>query len=237
MKNTKEQTAVDSQVKVGLPVKTEKPVFIERRMSSENIGNEIASRVAGKLIDIPDVFNPKTGEFVSESELRKKGVNFVSISYKKDIAKDLLKKNRNTKEPTPWKTMIKTFKVLILCEAKWKAYLEKYSTLDSLDDIVQEYRQNGVQNYHCQTIGKTRADKTTINGIIFRTIEKTKYYDGKGAEVDQETLVDYLPKKSYKSMHEKYSIPAWVKLPQYRTIRVDNCEYVRSFGFQFIPTD
>ena len=220
-------------------LKTQNAYVVERRIDSEAIGNEIASRVAGKLIDISDVYNPKTGVFMTEDELKKKGVNFVSISYKKDITQELLKKNRITKEPTTFEKVIKTFKMMILCEAKWANFLAKYSTLslEEIKDIVNPKRSNGVVNYHCSTIGKTGQENTTINGIIFKTIEKTKYFDADGREFDSGVMADYLPKKSYTSMHKKYSIPEWVILPMYRTIRVDSCEWVKSFGFIFKPTD
>jgi hypothetical protein len=218
--------------------KTDK-VVIERKIDSVAIGNEIASRVAGKPIDIPDVYCTKTGKFLTEDEMKKKGVNFVSISYKKDITKDLLKKNRQTKEKTTWEKVIKTMKIVILCEVKWAKFIAKLSTLslEEIENIVKPFRSNGVVNYHCRTIGKTFRGATTINGIVFKTVEKTQYFDKDGLEIDRDVMVDYLPIKSYTSMHKKYAIPEDVKLPMYRTVRVDSCEWVKSFGFIFKPTD
>ena len=122
--------------------KTRSNVVIERKINSNDIGNEIASRVAGKPIDISDVYCVKTGQFLTEDEMKKKGVNFVSISYKKDITKDLLKKNRETKEPTTFEKVIKTMKIVLLCEAKWAKFIAKYSTLslDEIQEIVKPFR-------------------------------------------------------------------------------------------------
>ena len=39
----------------------EKTVVIERKIHSDGIADDIASRITGKLINFPDLFDPKTG--------------------------------------------------------------------------------------------------------------------------------------------------------------------------------
>ncbi len=236
--NTKQTTVKDSDVKVSLPIKTEKAVFIERRVSSKTIADEVASRITGKLLGFDDIFDPKTQQFLTESELTAKGAVFITISMNKTLGKsDLTVKSRKTGNPTPF--IRKTTKYQVLGNINWTSYINKRG---SGDFVSSEQRSNGVENYeNCKAIGKTRAENYTINGVAFQHLESTKYFDENGVEYpDTETLeYEYLKKQSKASKQkeaDKHGID--IKFdPKYRTTRIDSCDNIRVFGFEYKPTD
>lgn len=208
---------------------------IIRRISPDAIADDLASRISGTLIDVADIFDVKTGQFVTEDELRASGCTFTSVSYRKDIIPDMTKKDRVTKELPVWSQVFKTWTIVFLIQIDWKKFILKRSNLSDVQ--IAEQRSNGVENYHCQGIGKTRAGFSTINGVVFKTVKKSEYRDENGDTIAPELLVNFLPKKADPAKQEKkYGISA-DKMPLYRTVRIDNCEVVKAFGLEYIPTE
>ena len=237
--NKTKQTAIDSGVKVGgIEIIPQKTVVIRRKMSPNDIADNMVSRVSGKLVGFADLYDPKTKQFLTEAELVKKGAVFVTIAYKKNfvIGKDTLVKSRITKEPIPYTSVIKTNKYQVIANINWESYVNKRGNGDF---IASETRVNGVKNYaECKVIGETRAGNKTINGVAFRSLEKTRYV-ADGIEVDKESFETAYGKGSSKESKQKQADKHGIDVrfdPQYRTTRIDNCEYIRAFGFEYIPT-
>ena len=230
---------VDSEVRVKLPVtQTEKPVLVRRRLTSETIANDIASRITGKLIGWGDLYNPKTQQFLTEAELVAKGAVFVTISFDKVLGKnDTLTKSRITKEPTPF--IRKTSKYQVIANIDWQSYINRRS--DHGDFTASEKRTNGVENYeNCRAVGKTKAGNFTLNGVAFRVLEQTKYFESNGKEYDKKYLTEHFLKTQSKASKTKEAAKHGIDVkfdPKYRTTRIDSCGYVRGFGFEYIPSD
>jgi len=230
---------VDSGLKVSLPV-VEKPVLVERKMASQGIANDMTSRITAKLIGFGDLYDPKTQQFLSESELKAKGAVFVTIDYNKVliVGKDMVKKGRTTKNPTPF--VRKTSKFQVIANIDWQSYINRRSEHGEFE--ANENRANGVVNYaECRAIGITRAENYTINGVAFRVLEGTKYFDENGREYDDVEFLrsEYLngaSKESKQKEADKHGIELKFD-PQYRTTRIDSCDSIRAFGFEYKPTD
>lgn len=234
----KTKTAVDSGLKVSLPTKTEKPVFIERNVTCQTIADEITSRISGKLLGFDDIFDPKTKTFLTEAELRAKGAVFITVSLNKVLGKnDTTVKGRTTKNPTPF--IRKKTKYQVIANINWTSYINKRGTGDF---VSAEQRANGVENYeNCKAIGKTRAENFTINGVAFRSLEKTKYYDENGIEYQNTDYIksEYL-KVASKASQQKEADKHGIELrfdPKYRTTRIDSCDTIRAFGFEYKPIE
>ena len=78
--NETTKQAVESGVKVAgivAPPKIEAEPII-RKITSDTIGKEIASRISAKLLGFDDLFDPKTNRFLTEDELKAKGAVFVT---------------------------------------------------------------------------------------------------------------------------------------------------------------
>jgi hypothetical protein len=236
--NTNETiNVVDSQVKVNLP--TGKTVLIERKMTSEMIANEMASRITGKLIGWGDLYDPKTNRFLTEDELTAKGAVFVTVNFNKVlvIGKDTVKKGRMTKIPTPY--IRKETKFQVIANIIWDSYINRRSEHGNF--VASEKRANGVENYaDCKAIGTTTAGNFTINGVAFKVLEATKYYNENGVEMDKDFITsEFLNSSSQESKlkeAEKHGIAVEFD-PQYRTVRIDSCESVNAFGFSYKPID
>ncbi len=234
--NTKTKV-VDSQVKVDLPVKIDKPV-IRRVLSAEAIANDLTSRITAKLIGWDDLYDPKTQQFLTEAELKAKGAVFVTLGYRKNVTNELLKKDRITKEPNPYTCVIKTSKYQVIANINWQSYINRRSNHGNFE--ANEKRANGIENYNeCKAIGITRQGKHTINGVAFRMLETVKYFDGIGNELKEVELKNYLKTQS-KESKQKEADKHGIKVefdPQYRTTRIDSCESIRAFGFDFNPKE
>jgi hypothetical protein len=240
METTKSQV-VESPVKVNLPVveKAEKRVLIERRMTSKGIADDMASRITAKLVGFGDLYDPKTNSFLSESDLVAKGAVFVTISMNKVLSapSDCVKKGRTTKNPTPF--IRKTSKYQVIGNVNWGSYVNKRGHGDFIPD---EARANGVENYaECKAIGVTKAGNFTINGVAFRVLENTKYFDENGQEyTDIEFLTSEYLNVASEASKQKEADKHGIELkfdPKYRTTRIDSCNYIRAFGFEYKPTD
>ena len=239
MVETTKTTVKTSDVNVVLPTKTvDKPVVMVRNIGCETIGKEIVSRITGKLLGFDDLYDPITKQFLTEKELKAKGAVFITVSLNKVLGgSDTTKKSRSTKEPTPY--IRKTSKYQVIANINWQSYINKRG---SGDFIPAEHRANGVENVDgCKAIGITRAGNQTINGVAFRVLESTKYFDGNGIEYSdiEQLKADYLklPSKASKQKQaDKHGIDVRFD-PQYRTTRIDNCDSVRCFGFNYRPTE
>ena len=235
---TKTIKIVENPVKVNFSVKTKKPVFIERKMTSQGIADDMTSRITGKLIGFGDLYDPKTQQFLSENELKAKGAVIVTISLNKVLGKtDTTTKSRITKNPTPF--IRKTTKYQVIANINWASYINKRGHGNF---IPTEKRANGVENYcECKGTGKTQAGNFTINGVIFRFLEKTKYFDKNNQEyTDVELLTAEYLRVSSKASKQREADKHGIKLefdPKYRTTRIDNCDFIRGFGFEYKPTD
>lgn len=234
---TKKITAVDSHIKVTLPV-VEKSVFIERRVTCDTIAKEMVSRISGKFIGFDDLFDAKTQQFLTESELKAKGAVFVSVSLNKVLGgSDIVKKSRITKEATPH--IRKTTKYQVITNINWQSFVNKRGHGDF---VANTERANGVTNFaECKAIGKTKADNYTLNGVVFHVVESTKYYDAQGNEYTDKARLEaeYLTTQSKASKQkeaDKHGIDVRFD-PQYRTTRIDSCDYIRCFGFEYRPTE
>ncbi len=223
-----------------IPTKKTTKVYIERKMTSKGIADDMASRITAKLIGFGDLFDPKTKQFLSESELKAKGAVFISVSMNKILVagKDMVKKSRVSKMPTPF--IRKTTKYMIIANIDWQSYINRRSNHG--DFVASEKRSNGVENYEeCRAIGITRAENHTINGVAFKNLEKTRYYDENSREyTDVELLTSEYLNVTSKASKEKAADKHGIELefdPQYRTTRIDNCDIIRAFGFEYKPTD
>jgi len=217
---------------------TRKAVVIERKVSTETISKEIASRITGKLLGFDDLFDPKTGKFLTEAELTQKGAVFVTVSLNKVLGKgDIVVKSRLTKEPTPF--IRKTSKYQIIGNINWQSYINKRGKGDF---IPSEKRSNGVENFaECKAVGVTRANNYTLNGVAFRVLESSKYFDGNGKEYSDKKALkkEYLIGQSDASRQkeaDKHGIDVRFD-PKYRTTRIDSCDSIRVFGFDYKPTE
>jgi len=221
--------------------KTTQNVVIERNVSCQTIADEIASRITGKLIGFDDLYDPKTQQFLTEKELKAKGAVFVTISMNKvlNFESDLVKKSRITKEPTPF--IRKETKYQVIGNVNWQSYVNKRGHGDF---VPAENRANGIVNYECKAVGKTSKGYFTINGVAFRVLEATKYFDENGVEYKDKialqneyfkTTVEAEAKAKQKEA-DKHGIDVRFD-PKYRTTRIDSCNSVRCFGFDYKPTE
>lgn len=244
MEKTTKKTAIDSQIKVNLPEKTKTSVFVERNISSEAIGKDMASRITGKMIDVEELYDPKTKCLITQKKLQAKGAVFLTVDFQKVLTfetKDTVKKGRTTKNPIPY--ILKKFKTQIIANIDWAKYINRRN--EEADYKADDKRKNGVKNFEgCKAIGETKKGFKTINGILFKTLENTKYFDENGNEyTDIIGLKNEYFKKTYDQEQESKQKEAdkhGIKLkldPQYRTVRIDNCKTVRAFGFEYKPTD
>jgi len=240
MENTK--TIKTNTTKIGAVVA--KPTFFNgklkllRRVSCETIANELTSRITGKLIGFDDLFDPATKTFKTEDELKAVGATFITVSLNKVLGdSDCVKKSRSSGEPTPY--IRKTSKYQVIGNVNWTSFINKRGHGNF---VSAEQRSNGVENYeNCKAIGVTRANNFTINGVAFRVLESTKYFKADNTEYsDTKALeADYLKKQSKASKQkeaDKHGIEVQFD-PKYRTTRIDSCDSIRAFGFDYIPTE
>ena len=243
---TKTENVVVSDRKIGsvvvMPTKKVEKVFVQRRVGCDTIGRDITSRIMGKLIGFDDLYDPKTKTFKTEDELKALGAVFITISLNKVLVggKELVKKSRITKDPTPF--IRKTSKYQVIGNVNWTSYINKRG---SGDFVSAKQRANGVENFeNCKAVGKTSAGNFTINGVIFKSIKKTKYHDQNGQEYtdiislknEYFTKTHTAEQKARQKEADKHGIDVRFD-PQYRTTRIDSCGYIRAFGFEYIPTE
>ena len=239
-KQIEENQIVKSGIKVSgiKTIPTKKVVFIERKIRSETIGKEIASRIMGKLLGFDDLFDPKTNRFLTEEELKAKGAVFISISLNKILGdSDVVKKSRRTKEPTPY--IRKTVRYQIIGNINWESYINKRGNGNFVANLE---RANGVVNVaECKAVGMTIKGNYTLNGVVFKSIESVKYFDIDNDEYpDKKALeAEYLKKPSAESKQkeaDKHGIDIRFD-PKYRTTRIDSCDNVRVFQFDYKPRE
>ena len=237
--------AVVNDRKIGsvvvLPTKKVETVVVQRRVSCETIANDMTSRISGKLVGFDDLYDPKTKTFKTEDELKALGAVFITVSLNKVLGKsDTTVKSRITGEPTPF--IRKTSKYQVIGNVNWTSYINKRG---SGDFVSAEQRANGVENYeNCKAIGikDTKSGKAYyINGVAFRVLESTKYFDADGNEyADKAGLEAGYLKKASKASKQKEADKHGIDVrfdPKYRTTRIDSCGYIRAFGFEYIPTE
>lgn len=240
-KTTEKTKIVQSNVKVGAVVALPKkpvPVVVRRTVSCQTIVDEITSRVTGKLIGFDDIYDPKTNTFLTDSELKKKGAVIITVSLNKVLSEnDVVKKSRITKEETPF--IRKTTKYQVIANVNWTSYINKRG---SGNFVSAEQKANGIENYNnCKATGKTKAGNFTINGVILRSLEKTRYFDENNREYQDidKLKTEYLKTQSKASKQkeaDKHGIDVRFD-PKYRTTRIDSCDTIRVFGFEYIPTE
>jgi len=240
METVENKTKVrESDVSVGdVQIIKTKPAVIIRSIPSDSIANDLASRITAKLIGFDDLYDPKTRKFLTENELRAKGAVFVTIRFDKVLVtgSDTVKKGRTSKTPTPFIRKTSAYQVIV--NINWASYINKRG---SGDFIPEKHRANGVKNYeNCKGIGKTRAGNSTINGVAFRVIDKTRYFDENDNEYEKSFITkEYLNSPS-KASKEKQARKHGIDVrfdPSYRTTRIDSCESIRCFGFDYRPSD
>lgn len=235
MTTTKTIDIVKTVVK---PIIKQVDINVVRKVSSKTIANEIASRITGNLVGFDDLYDIKTHRFLTENELKAKGAVFVTVSLNKILSKnDTVVKGRTTKNPTPF--IRKTSKYQVITNINWESYVNKRGNGNF---IAAEKRVNGVENYcECRAVGTTQAGNYTINGVAFKILEDTKYFDENGNEYPDKDFIEreYLKKQSKKSKEkeaEKHGIEVEFD-PKYRTTRIDSCDSIKVFGFDFQPTE
>jgi hypothetical protein len=238
--DTKQDTTVrDSGIKVGavVPVPAVKEVIFERKISPKAIADDLTSRITGTLVNYPDLFDPATGQFKTEDQLKAVGACFITVSYNKVLGgSDTVKKGRTTKNPTPF--IRKTSRFQVIANINWQSYINRRSEHGRF--IASPERANGVANYEdCKAIG-AKGDNYYICGVAFRVLEATRYFDIQGQEYPDAAFIksEYLTGASTESKQreaDKHGIELPFD-PQYRTTRIDSCDSIRAFGFDFIPT-
>jgi hypothetical protein len=187
------------------------------------------------------LFDPATKTFKTEDELKAKGAVFITVNLDKVLGdSELVKKSRITKNPTPF--IRKTSCYQVIGNVNWTSYINKRG---SADFVSAEQRSNGVVNFeNCKAIGVTSKGNFTINGVAFRVLEKTKYYDKAGQEYTDIISLknEYFKKtaaaekKANQREADKHGIDVRFD-PKYRTTRIDSCKSVRCFGFEYKPTE
>jgi hypothetical protein len=224
-------------------VKTTKLIpVIERRLSSKAIADDITSRITGRLINYPDLFDPKTGRFLTEDELKAKGAVIITVNYAKDIVDEMLKKSRTTKDVNPFSKVIKTCKYQIIANIVWESYVNRRSEHGNF--VAADKRSNGIENYEdCKAVGITKAGNHTLNGVAFKVLDETEYFtmkDDNFVKLNKEYLTkEYLKIQSNESK-EKEALKHGIDVafdPKYRTTRIDSCSSIKAFGFEYIPLD
>jgi hypothetical protein len=183
MENKIDSQVKDSGIKVaGIQTAPAEKVIYRREMSPKAIADDITSRITGKLVGFPDLFDPKTNRFLSEDELTAKGARFVTVSFDKILVagsnKDMVVKGRTTKNPTPFVRKVGKWQLLINID--WQSYINYRSSHGLF--VADKERSNGVGNHeNCKAIGiKTNKDGKTyyyVCGVVFRSLESTRYLD------------------------------------------------------------
>lgn len=235
-------------VKVDHTVVTPKPVksaLVVRKIKAETIGGEMASRIMGTiLLDVDDLYCPKTQQFLTEEDLRAKGAVITTVKYNKILCfatKDTVKKGRTTGNEVPF--IRKEYSMQMLLNVNWGSYINRRNDGDTTF-VPSDKRSNGVTNFeNCKAVGKTKAENFTLNGVCFKVLTDVCYYDENGNKYSDEKMAfltsEYLKVQSKASKQkeaDKHGID--VKFdPKYRTVRIDNCETVRCFGFEFRATE
>jgi hypothetical protein len=219
----------------------EKKVVVKRNISVDTIGREITSRITGKLIGFDDLYDPATKTFKTEDELKALGAVFITVSLNKVITDtDCVKKSRITKEPTPFIRKKSVYQ--IIGNVNWTSFINKRGHGDFES---AEQRANGVVNFeNCKAVGKTTKGNFTLNGVAFRVLESTKYYDENGTEYSDKIALqnEYFKKtvaqeqKANQREADKHGIDVRFD-PKYRTTRIDSCDKIRVFGFEYVPTE
>lgn len=236
-----ETSITTSKIQAGAIVVAPKPsiVVVRRVLSPQAIADDITSRITGRLVNYPDLFNPKTGMFLTENDLTAKGAVFVTVSMNKILSGgDIVKKGRTTGIPTPFIRKTSVFQMIVNID--WQDYVNRRNA--DAGFVADKERTNGVENYEgCRAIGITKAGNFTINGVAFRVLEPTEYRDENGKIYGNRAFFvsEFLKVQSAASKeHEakKHGI-ATDKDPQYRTARIDNCDSIRAFGMEYIPTE
>lgn len=242
---TMKTTVVESEVKVsGISKidtqKTTATAFIQREMSEKKIADELTTRIMGKgagsLIDFTVLYNPATNEYLTEQELTAKGAVFMSVYYDKVLGKnDIVNKSRFTGEPTP--VIIKKSAYQIIANINWQSYINRRGDGNFVAD---DKRSNGIENNeNCKAVG-IKGDSYYVNGVIFKTLDKTRYFYANGQEItDIENLKNEFLKVTSKESKQKEADKHGIAVefdPQYRTTKIDSCKCIRAFGFEYIPT-
>ena len=245
MENKIDSQVKDSGIKVaGIQVAPAEKVIYRRELSPKAIADDISSRIMGKLIGVPDLFDPKTNRFLSEDDLKARGAVFITVSFNKilkvankalKISGDLNTKGRTTKNLTPF--IRKTVKYQVIANVNWQEYIRSRGNVNFVAD---ETKANGVKNHEsCKGVGALN-EKYYVNGVAFRVLEATRYLDENGVEYPDQDFIksEYLKSQSDESKQkeaDKHGIDVRFD-PQYRTIRIDSCDSIRVFGFEYVPT-
>ena len=235
MEEIKNINVQDSGIKVGEIIRLGDKVIYRREMSPQDVVNDIASRINGKLVGFDELYDPKTGRFLSETELSsdKIGATFISLDYEAVITDDKAK-SRITKQPNPYRgRIVKKSRYQIIANIDWQTFVNRRGNGQY---IAKKYFQNGtllIEN--CKAVGITTQDNHTVNGVIFQSLEPTKYFvDGK--EIAKSVLAEFLTDttKSDKTQADKMGIDVRF-MPHFRTTAVENCNWVRGLGFEYVP--
>jgi len=221
-------------------------IVVPRHVSSEIVGKELASWTTGKiLLEVEDLYDPKTGRFLTESELRARGAFFLTTDYHKVLTfenGETVQKGRKTKNPIPY--ILKTYKSQMLVNINWGGYVNRRNEPGFVFKPKKD-RQNGVCNVNnCKAIGQTKDGFFTINGVLFKSLESVKYTDENGQEYpDPIGLQNEFFKKTVKAVKngkqreaDKHGIELKFD-PQYRTVRIDSCCSVKAYFYDYKPTD
>ena len=226
----------DSGVVVGAVVRLDSGKIIHRReLSPTDVVNDIASRITGKLVGFDELYDRKTGRFLSREELSssKIGACFISVNYRA-IMSDMLAKSRVTKIANMYRNMVtKTSRYEIIANIDWQSFVNRRGHGEF---VAQKTYQNGTLLIgNCKAVGITTRGNHTVNGVIFATLEPTRYYFN-GAEIAKSILAEYMSDDTAgkATQAEKHGIAVEFD-PQFRTTAVENCDWVRGFGFEYVP--
>ena len=211
----------------------------KKTKTTEEIANELTSIISGKFVGIEDLYDHNTQQFLTESELKARGAVFIAVKMDKVLGdSDTIKKGRTTKNPTPF--IRKVCKYQVIANIDWQSYINRRS--EHKEFVQAEKRPNGIHNYEgCLAIGVTKAGNFVINGVVFNIIEDTKYFDENGVEYENVEFLksEYFNKTSKASRQkeaDKHGIAVEID-PQYRSTRIDSCEYIRAFGYEYRPVE
>jgi hypothetical protein len=238
MDNKIDSQVKDSGIKVaGIQTAPAEKVVYRREISPKAIADDISSRIMGKLIGVPDLFDPKTCRFLSEDELRARGAVFMTVSFNKilKVPGDMVVKGRTTKNPTPF--VRKVSKYQVIANVNWQEYIRSRGN-ENFEENKE--RANGVKNHEgCKGVGALN-EKYYVNGVAFKVLESTRYLDENGVEYPDQDFIksEYLKNQSDESKQkeaDKHGIDVRFD-PQYRTTRIDSCDSIRVFGFEYVPT-
>lgn len=239
--------------------KTANPIV---ELSHRFLGDLVVNRFMGiAAISVDGLIGPN-GQVLSESELKKKGVVFASITVNRNLADSMKAKHSITEEVCPFRTTgrgsnktqptmvaIEKYKIRVVLNGIWQNAVDnKVAKTDGkkTEWKAGDERSNGILNYRdsrviCHKI-KDGHETFYINYIVFDYLTKKVVVDAEGKEYDMEWLDGFMKQSreqkttSRKVEADKHGLE--VKFdPQIRQLKMKNVKFMTMFGNDYVPKE